>query len=226
MSRRRWYALVSVAVLLAAVAYYFSQRDVATEATPESPPVVTAVSPQAAAPQPLVIPAPRGVTRSLPDEATITQLRSRVKLNLSTLYTGQASFFSDYNRYSTDLVFIGWSPSQEKMDFKLGFLNEYRPPRLAVVNGTEEDPSRLDSDEFLGGDDLYQYTQSAEPISLQDYEKFCRRGCTATKTTYEILLILPLGDSGKVDVWSINQDKKLLQLWDGVTGQALKPTRP
>ncbi len=149
-----------------------------------------------------------------------------MKLNLSTLYTGQASFFADYNRYSTDLVFIGWSPSQEQMDFKLGFLSEYRPAKLAVVNGTEEDPSRLDSDEFLGGDDRYQYTRAAEPINLHDYEKFCRSGCTATKTSYEILVVLPLGDSGKVDVWSITHDKKLLQLWDGVTGQALKPTRP
>jgi hypothetical protein len=214
-----------VAAVLIALAYDFSKSDVPSAVKPRVAPAVVPLTPQTEPAQP-ERERPRSVSRSLPDEATITQLRSRVKLNLSTLYTGQASFFADYNRYSTDLVFIGWSPSQEQMDFKLGFLSEYRPAKLAVVNGTEEDPSRLDSDEFLGGDDRYQYTRAAEPINLHDYEKFCRSGCTATKTSYEILVVLPLGDSGKVDVWSITHDKKLLQLWDGVTGQALKPTRP
>ena len=222
MSQRRGYALCVVAALLVALVYYLSRSDDPAEAEPVSVPVLKAPTPAAAPAHALPAVAPRSVSRSLPDEATITQLRSRAKLDLSALYTGQAAFFADHNRYSTDLVFIGWSPSQEQMDFKLGFLTEYRPAKLAVVNGTEEDPSRLDSDEFLGGDDRYRYTSAAEPITLFDYEKFCRRGCTATKDTFEILVILPLGDSGKVDVWSINQDKKLLQLWDGVSGIALR----
>ena len=163
---------------------------------------------------------------ALPDEATITQLRSLAKLNLSALYTAQITFFSEFDRYSTDLVFIGWSPSQSPMDFKIGFLREFRPAKLVVLDGTEEDPSRMDSDEFLGSDGSFQYTSAAETLKLYEYEKFCRLGCTATNKTFEILVVLPLGDSGKVDLWSITHDKKLLQLWDGVTGQALKQTRP
>jgi hypothetical protein len=218
---QRWrYALGLVAIVLIALVYYLSRSDAPSEVKPPIAQVIVTPTPQALPVQPQGERPPRA-TRPLPDEATITSLRAKAKLNLSMLYTGQASFFADYNRYSTDLVFIGWSPSQEQMDFKLGFLSEYRPTKLAVVNGTEEDPSRLDSDEFLGGDDRYQYTTAAEPIKLFDYEKFCRSGCTATKTSYEILVVLPLGDSGKVDVWSINQDKKLRQLWDGVTGQAV-----
>ena len=163
---------------------------------------------------------------ALPDEATITELRSRAKLNLSALYTAQITFFSEFDRYSTDLVFIGWSPSQSPMDFKIGFLREFRPAKLVVLDGTEEDPSRMDSDEFLGSDGSFQYTPAAEDLKLYDYEKFCRMGCTATSKSFEIIVIVPIGAQGKVDVWSITHDKKLLQLWDGVTGQALKPTKP
>jgi hypothetical protein len=165
--------------------------------------------------------------RSLPDEATIQSLRARVKLNLSTIYAAQKSFFADFGHYSTDLVFIGWSPNVAQMDFKLGFLQPFQPSKPAVAGGTEEDPSRMDSDEFLGvlnhdQSEPGHYTKAAEAISLAEFERFCRKGCTANTNSFEVLVILPLGESGKVDVWTINESKKLQQVWDGVSGKALR----
>jgi len=159
--------------------------------------------------------------RSLPDEATLTQLRSSAKLNLSAIYTAQMSFKSDYGRFSSDLVFLGWEPTEVPMKYKIGFLSEFRPTKLVVIDGSMEDPSRLDSDEFLGGDGRFTYGKAAESVGLHDFEKFCRIGCTATAKSFEVLVVIPLGESGKVDVWSITHDKKLSQLWDGVTEKAL-----
>ena len=220
---KRWRHVFGLAVLiLLAQVYYLSQKE------PPSEVVESGVAqPQARAtitPKTSIVVAP-AASPALADEATISELRSRAKLNLSALYTAQITFFSEFDRYSTDLVFIGWSPSQSPMDFKIGFLKEFRPAKLVVLDGTEEDPSRMDSDEFLGSDGSFQYTPAAESLKLHDYEKFCRMGCTATQKTFEILVVVPLGNSGKVDLWSITHDKKLRQLWDGVSGQVIKQTK-
>lgn len=159
--------------------------------------------------------------KDLPNEATLKSLRSEAKLNLATIYTAQKSFFSEYQRYSTDLIYVGWAPNVARMNFKLGFLHQLRPKNLIMSEGTAEDPSRMDSDEFLqtpfsDSGDRYHYSKAAESISLFDYEKFCRQRCTADAESFEVLVVFPLGDSGRVDVWSITDKKELRQLWDGV----------
>jgi hypothetical protein len=165
--------------------------------------------------------------KELPNEATLKSLRSGAKLNLAMIYTAQKSFFSDFKRYSTDLIYVGWAPNVARMNFKLGFLHQLRPKNLIMSEGTTEDPSRMDSDEYLqtpfnDSGDRYHYSKAAESISLFDYEKFCRQRCTANADGFEVLVVLPLGDSGRVDVWSITDKKELRQLWDGVAQKAIE----
>ncbi len=223
--------LTALVLITGAVIFYF--RACRPERLPEKTEEQERLAPPAPAATKTVVesakPAPELQVRrkELPDAATLHELRSGVKLNLSTIYSAQKAFFSDYKRYSTDLIYVGWAPNVAKMNFKLGFLQPFRPKTLSTSDGTEEDPSRLDSDEFLqtpfaDSGDRFHYSKAAEAISLFDYEKFCRQQCTANSKGFEVLVVLPLGESGRVDVWSISDKKELRQLWDGVAQKALE----
>ena len=151
--------------------------------------------------------------------------RSSFKLNLSALYTAEASFVSDYQRYSTDLVYMGWSPSS-LMKFKVGFLKRFDPDELQGNDYNAEDPERMNTDQYLSepaeeGAEPYQYSKSAESINLHDYAKYCRMGCTAGKKFFEVILVAQFEGNSFQDVWLINHKKEIRHVVDGVTGKEI-----
>lgn len=158
------------------------------------------------------------VSQPLPPPQTIEQVRSMAKSALSSGYTAQKAIQAEWARYSTDLVFLGWTPSDVDLNFKMGFL---APINEAPIDSgsLREDPSRMTTDAFVGTDtsesnQKIRYTPAAEKIRLQDYAKYCAQGCTATKETFEYLLAVPL-DETRVDVWVINEKKELKLVHDG-----------
>jgi hypothetical protein len=167
---------------------------------------------------------------SLPPVATpdeIKALRQQAKAALSGFYSSQRAFHMEFNRYTTDLKAAGWTPSAGAMNYKLGFLAEAALPPQTETDGSLEDPRRKSTDDFDGEDytnqERFQYSREAEGLTLQEFAHYCKRGCTADAETFEIMLILPLGDNRHVDVWLINEKKELVQARDGVTGREPEP---
>ena len=225
--RRRW--LWPLAVLVTGILLYFlSSKEEAALTEISSTPITkprpdTQVLVMEEETYPEEEDEPSAQVQLLPDTATLIGLRAQAKSHLASLYTAQKAFYAEHGRYTSDLVFLGWTPNQAAMDFRVGFLEEFRPTKPIEQDGTVEDPSRMDADEFVGAPlpestERIHYTAMAEKLKLADYAKFCKKGCKAGAHGFEILLVLPLGTSGKVDVWAITHDKEMFQRWDGARG--------
>jgi hypothetical protein len=160
-----------------------------------------------------------------PDE--IKTLRQQAKATLSGFYSSQRAFYSEFHRYTTDLKAAGWTPNSGAMNYKLGFLVEGSLPASAEADRSMEDPRRMSTDNFDGEDytnqERFTYSREIAGVTLQEYAQYCKSGCTADSETFEIMLILPLGDYRHIDVWLINEKKELRHVRDGLTGRPPEP---
>ncbi|MES2526555.1 MAG: hypothetical protein V4598_05685 [Bdellovibrionota bacterium] len=158
-------------------------------------------------PPPLkVVPAKKNVAENIKD------IRSKQKLHLSAIYTALKSMHADYDRYSTDLFYMGYGPEGE-IDFKIGFIKPYYPEQLASTEHSYEDPERMTN--VLGIEDpSVTVTDLVDAIDLSSYEHLCKKGCTANEKEFELMVVSPL-QNGKHDVWVINENKQIIQVLDG-----------
>jgi hypothetical protein len=152
----------------------------------------------------------------------IENMRSEAKMSLAANYTALMSFHAEWDRYTTDLKSMGFAPYRSELIYKLGFIKQFQPSEVANQNTNEDFNStkNLTTDAFIGEKEsqsgkVYRYAPELNNINLDEYSKYCQRGCTATDKEFEILLVLPLLNSGKVDVWIINEKKEIIQVLDG-----------
>lgn len=154
-------------------------------------------------------------------EEKVKELRSMAKIQLASSYSSFKAFYIQYNRYTTDLKSAGWRPSTPIMSYRMGFLQPFYPGEgLVLDEDLKEDPRALENDVLINqpdetGQTTYSFDTRAERLRLQDYAHLCEKGCSATEKEFEILLLLPLGDTGKTDVWTINEKKQLKLVLDG-----------
>lgn len=149
-------------------------------------------------------------------ELEITERRQIIRAMLLGLYTAQAAYFAEYNRYSSDLGHIGYLPSEGTIKARFGFLEPYTP------NGglnSNEDPSRSNSDAFIGlkddgGDTIYQYDEYSRPASLGKYERYCDNRCTVTADQFELISAVNLDADETLDVWIIDNRKNIRHVVD------------
>ncbi len=160
-----------------------------------------------------------------PDE--IKTLRQQAKGVLSSFYASQRAFHMEFNRYTTDLKAVGWSPNSGNMNYKLGFLSETKAQPTTETDRSFEDTRRMSTDDFDGEDytniERFIYSREVAGLTLQEFARYCRKGCTSDQETFEIMLVLPLGDNRHVDVWLINEKKELVHVRDGTTGREPEP---
>ncbi len=157
--------------------------------------------------------------QTLTDEQ-LRERRSEAKMALASFYSGQKAFHAEYKRYSTDLKAIGWRPNEPLIKYKIGFVAAFRPSSYSDSEEFREDPTRLDTDSYINDaanelGEVFKYDERVESVRLSDYETYCKKGCTADETGFEILVVMPLGNSGRVDVWSINDQKEIRLISDG-----------
>lgn len=214
-----------IAILIAALLSFFFYRRQKTEpaATPESEPAISAPtidSPPANSATSTTKPTsnPKNLSELPPlTEKEVEAIRSDIKVSLSQIYTAEKSFFSEYNRYSTDLNHgAGFRPSDKYRPAKVGFLTSYNPNDLLE----NEDPRYLDTDSYVNDAELpvghFVYQPSAQKIVLSDYSRFCEAGCTADAEHFEVIAVAQLVEGNPPDIWIINDKKKIQHVQDGL----------
>lgn len=142
----------------------------------------------------------------------IENVRSEMKISLSALYGAEKSFYFEFHRYSTDLATIGYGPEDGQWH-KVGFIEPFYPEKLTQT----EDPRVHDTSElkqFAQNQPLF-FRQNAEKISLADFRRFCKKGCTASESHFELLAATQLIDGYPAEVWLIDDQKNLIQVQDG-----------
>lgn len=159
---------------------------------------------------------PNAVSASRLSPEEIAKRRSAVKASLSAIYTSNASFFAEYNRYTTDLAAAGYMPIEGVLAAKYGFLSAYEPRGGREEN---ENPARHSSDIFLNlqdedGEPLYKYDDHTKDVDLSQYAKYCRDGCTATDSRFEVVAAFNLDEDDTMDVWIIDSNKEIRHVID------------
>lgn len=154
------------------------------------------------------------------DEAALGA-RTKVRINLNAFHAAQLAYRDVYGRFTTDMLALEWTPIGSQLDYKLGFLSS------SQMAADGEDPTQRDTDVYLAevdpdSDVPFTYTPRATLINLNLYTALCRKGCSASAQGYELMLAIPLDEEGRVDVWLLNEQKQLVQVWDGMTGQRLQ----
>lgn len=159
----------------------------------------------------------------------IEQARQEAKMLLSSAYTALKSTHAEIGRYSTDFNAIGFDPFVHKegeiVRYKLGFLQPFEPDALIETDTIHESPESMSTDSMMTYPinitapkrEVASYSDEAKSVSLNDYSKYCKMGCTANTDSFEILLVRPLEGHGK-DVWLINDKKEIILVCDGLIG--------
>lgn len=207
MNKRNYY-IGAATLIIILLAWYFYPTSPKTEVTETRPVEVSKPSPpkKVVRVPPKVVP----VKKDLPEN--IQDIRSKQKLHLAATYTAMKAMYADKNRYSTDLMYMGYGVDSE-IDFKIGFIKPYYPAELETTEHSYEDPERMTNDLCIEGESG-TITESANAINLSDYEHLCKKGCTADENGFEIMVVSPLRN-GKHDVWVINEKKEIVQVQDG-----------
>ena len=160
--------------------------------------------------------APAAGDEKLSPEAVL-KLRSIAKNYLASGYAAQTAIKAEWDRYSSDLIAMGWEPNEPEMNFKFGFL----APLNEKPYDDHEKPERSSTDAFVNQDSessnqRFRYTSTADKLRLADYSRYCAQGCVATTTGFEWIILVPLDDK-RVDVWTMNEKKELKLAHDGTT---------
>lgn len=156
---------------------------------------------------------------NIPEE--VQKLRREAMASLKEMYVAEKAYHAEYNRYTTDMMSVTYLPSAREMKFRMGFVDESRINGAFDPTAAAEDPRRKDLDVFLdlnqyGTNEQFHYSKSLENHQLNNYRHLCQNGCTADQESFEVLLVMPLGEERGVDVWSIQQDKTITLLQDGI----------
>ena len=152
----------------------------------------------------------------------IKSLRSRIRFSLSTIYVAQKSYFNEHKRYTSDLLAAGWNPMdrEKELPYRAGFLKEFIPETYDDLY-FREDPRRMTA-ELLYSDpqmgDSYRIADNARRLYLPDFEHLCQNDCGVYADGFEFMLAAPLPGGG-VDVWTINENKELRHVQDGLARQ-------
>ncbi len=142
----------------------------------------------------------------------IKDLRTQIRKSLAELYAAENAFHNETGYYSTDLINVGWKPTEAKMKFKVGFV------QASVEETPDTNPLRLDSDAFLTEKsdtaENYQYLPTGVGIDLTPFAKLCPNGCSADQNGFEMLAVANLDDDATLDVWLMNNTREVLHLID------------
>lgn len=153
------------------------------------------------------------------EKQTIGHKRSHAKYTLSEVYNAMKSFHDKHGRYTTDLELAGFKMTNDKLLGKAGFINPFIPTSENQINGLVEDATRINTDYInslpaTAENSKRFYTTEANQITFRDYEKFCKKRCTADDKGFEAIAIVPLGEN-RFDVWLITESKAMVQVQDG-----------
>jgi hypothetical protein len=211
--RRRSAVVPAFALLAVLVALYWLYRDRERAAPPlpeeillplPSPPTHTSSAPSAPEPAPRLAPATAvGEEAEESDE----QIRKDMQKNLSAVFTAEKAFFAEYHRYSTDFDAIGYQPEGMVLHFKLGFARTFQPEQPKKMDERRE--QQVSTTEGFVNDPGFHlhFSRAAKAVTFDDNSHFCRSGCSASDSDFELMAISTVG--GKTEVWTINQAKEL-----------------
>lgn len=149
-------------------------------------------------------------------EQEIAERRSSIRATLAGIYTAQAAYFAEYDRYSSDLGHIGYFPAEGTIKARFGFLEPYTPN--GGLNSNEE-PSRSSSDAFIAlrdddGEIVYQYDDYSRDASLAKYERYCDNRCAVSDDQFELISAVNLDSDETLDVWIIDSRKTIRHVVD------------
>lgn len=71
--------------------------------------------------------------------------RAEAKLNLSAVFTGEMTFYSEYSYFTSYLDFVGWSPSG-KTYYRVGFTGAYPTTAIPGIPLFSGDLSKVSTD--------------------------------------------------------------------------------
>ncbi len=186
-----------------------------TNATFDQPTSAAGLEPMVGSPPPWAPPASASPSVVLSEEQIIER-RAQLKASLAGLYTAQRAFHAEFDRYSTDLKALGWSPASPDLPAYIGFMRAF--DHASEVNLPDgEVPGRLSTDAFVGStsdaDRPYRYDSHSQ-IAVRELERHCRRGCTASRDRFELISAFNLDADPTLDVWIINESKELVHVVD------------
>lgn len=233
---RRWFGRLGLAGLLVAGLWFACERrtypirdsetspttdeidaHAASELGPAAIPDVTDSTPTAtpSPPEARADAAPSESQTRL-NEEQIIERRAQIKASLAGLYTAQKAFHAEFDRYSTDLMALGWTPASAELPGYIGFTRAFEGAgEVDLPDG--EKPERLSTDTFVGvtadGDRPYRYDSHGQ-VAVRDLERHCRRGCTASRDRFEMVAAFNLDADPTLDVWIINESKELIHIVD------------
>ncbi|MBY0313978.1 MAG: hypothetical protein K2Q26_00535 [Bdellovibrionales bacterium] len=235
MFLKRRQNLIIVGIILVLMIIYFLQRKseepISEQALTVEEQVVPETQGQPLGLKPKVVESPSAsspvgiVKTEEPEPEDVKRARTLAKMTLSSMYTAQKAYHSEFGRYTTDLKMAGWMPAEKEIVYKAGFVKAYWADPESEFEIDEEDPRFMDSDTFAGftvpsevpnePPSFYSVSEKVKSSRLGDYQQHCKNGCTAGPDHFEILLVMPLQDEKHVDVWLINNKKELVLVQDG-----------
>ena len=148
--------------------------------------------------------------------------QSEAKIFLSGLWIAEKSFFGEYGYYTTDLVALQWVPDGAPW-YAYGFTNasaRTSDPRLSSL-----DPTRRTTADPRVTDSLFtkvrMVTRATErPLAQDDFARLAPT-TTATETGFLAVAIGDVDDDSgsdeRLDVWTIDQDKNLVNVSNDCT---------
>lgn len=235
---RRWFGRLGLAGLLVAGLWFACERrthpirdtestltadevdaQVASELGPLAAPKVTEPTPTVKPSLPLAVAASSETLTPL-NEEQIIERRAQIKASLAGLYTAQRAFHAEFDRYSTDLMALGWTPASATLPGYIGFTQAFEGAGEVDLPGGLPDgeiPTRLSTHSFVDrkadNDRTYRY-DSHSNVPISDLDRYCRRGCSASRDRFEMIAAFNLDADPTLDVWLINESKELIHVVD------------
>jgi type IV pilus assembly protein PilA len=138
--------------------------------------------------------------------------QAEVKANLGSLHTALESFNAEYGSYTTDLFIIGWLPSGTPR-YDYGFLTDAPDPGGAL-GGSGVAAGRNSADAVLPASQLVSMRKS----NGTQYEAGDLPASTASRTAYTAGAIGNLDDDPTDDIWTMGQDRNLINFYPNDVG--------
>ena len=141
-------------------------------------------------------------------------LQSEAKILLAGVYIQQKSFFADFNSYTSAVYGADKSFGDIKVSrYKFGFAKpvplENEINLLVTKAGTPVDITAINSDKL-------NLVPSYENSVQLEFEKLAEKyGCFVEKEKFKACAIGYLGLEDKLDVWTIDQDKNVVNVENG-----------
>ncbi|OYZ20979.1 MAG: hypothetical protein B7Y39_09835 [Bdellovibrio sp. 28-41-41] len=141
-------------------------------------------------------------------QAKVTQIEA--KTVLLQVFISQRSFWAEFGIYTSSVMGGGSSTPVQLSRYKFGFTKvletDEKIKKAILVSFPEFDPTKIDSDS-LG---LKPMHPNIPDIGFQKIAS--EYGCVATATTFKACAVGYPGDDGKVDVWTIQDNKQIVNV--------------